>query len=314
MAYNSGAIIDDGDYNTFVTGTTTGSANHGVNNVNSIWAGGTGDKGYGQAGALAAVTPGSIITATQWANLFNRMTVIASHQNTTITPLTSPAVGNEITAYNALYTNLADIWNNRLNCAAIGTPIVASTSRTTSWQNALTYTHTITWGSAAQRRYFFNSGGRIRLFMARSGGAANAKNTAWTTLLSDIGGLSLSGASGSGTALIAGTTHTGFLKTGGGGTMTTYNTGIGFPSTTTSYQTLLLQYASSYVYNTNSVRVRVKRITNGLVIETLLTDSEPDADVVNGTTNVTCNATPPATTYISNSWGTPTVVGAVTGS
>jgi hypothetical protein len=320
MTYGTGNIIDDGDYNTFATGTVTGASNHSVQNLNTLWSGGSTNRGYGQAGAISAVTPGSIITATQWSTLFNRMDTIASHQATSITSITNPTVGDEIAAYNAFVTNLNSIWNSRLNCGASGTPVIQSTNRTGSWLNQVNFTKTVTWNSSAERRYFFNTGGTISLAFSRSGGTVNATNTEWTDLLNKAGTLRLTGATpsvNSGNAVIAGTTHQGFNKLGGSGTPATLASGIGFYETTTSNQLLFQQFADTAPYGTNNIQVYVRRGTNSLIFTVIMKDNDSGTDpdnTVNGTLNCTMSYTPPSTAYISNSWGSISQSGSQTGS
>lgn len=319
MTYATGGIIDDGDYNLFVTGSTTGAANHSVFNVNSMWSAGTGDRGYGQSGALPSVSPGSIITATQWANLFNRINTIAAHQGTTVTSHPIPTTGDDITAYNTLYGSIDTLWQKRLDCAASGTSVTAggSVNRTTSWQTAITYIMTVQFASVAERRYFFNTGGRVNITLSRTGGAATTKNATWTDLLSSCGTLVLTSASGAAQANIAGTNYFGFNRVGGSGGQTTLATGTGFHNLTTTYQTLFLKPDTTYFYTENEVRVRARLNGNNVEFEVRLADNDDDIgvdDVVTGTTNCTITATPAATTHISNSWGTITLSGSQSGS
>ena len=84
MTYSVGGLIQATDYNGFVSTTASG-------NVNGIWSTGTSDRGYGQT-ALATVSAAGLVTATQWANLVNTISSIASHQGTTITSRTAPVI------------------------------------------------------------------------------------------------------------------------------------------------------------------------------------------------------------------------------
>jgi hypothetical protein len=106
MTYVSGGLIQATDYNGFANNTAGA-------NVNSIWGAGTTDSGYGQATTLATVVAGiNDVTALQWSNLNNRISSIASHQNTAITSRTNPVVGDTIGILSALSTDLTNITNN----------------------------------------------------------------------------------------------------------------------------------------------------------------------------------------------------------
>ena len=87
MTYTSGSLIEAADYNGFVSSS--------ANNVNAIWSTGSGDKGYGQT-AIANVSVGGTVTATQWASLVNTLASLGSHQGTTITSRTAPVAGDVI--------------------------------------------------------------------------------------------------------------------------------------------------------------------------------------------------------------------------
>lgn len=54
----------------------------------------------------------------------------------------------------------------------------------TSWSSLLTVNATVTFTSAANARYFFNSGGEIRFAPSRSGGSTTSQNTSWSNILS----------------------------------------------------------------------------------------------------------------------------------
>lgn len=318
MTYATGGIIDDGDYNLFATGSTTGSPNHSIKNLNTLWTNGTGNKGYGQSGGLTAVSTGSLITATQWANLFNRITTIAAHQGTSISIPAAPTAGNDITAYNSIVSSLDTIWLNHLNCAASGATITlgGSVTRPTGWGTAITFNMLVQFGSVAQRRYFFNTGGRVNITMSRSGGSINPKNVNWSSLLNSCGTLVLTGAAGSNQANIAGTNYFGFNRIGGFPLgAETLNSNIGFHSLTTTYQTLFLKYDSVYLYTENYVQIRARLVGNNIEFEVRMVDADDDiGDFVTGSTNCTITATPAATTHISNSWGTVTLSGSHSGS
>lgn len=325
MAYSTGSVILDDDYNIFATGNAAGTGDNNVANVNTVWGIGTGDKGYGQTTlpVLSAVTAGQTVTATQWATMLNRISSASSQQGSSITPITNPVVGNTISAYAALSTNITTIYNNRLNCAAVGTSITSggSTDRTTSWTSSVTFTQTVTFASGDAARYFFNSGGRITLSYSRSGGSSSDQNTAITNLLSACGTINIT--AGTGTQTIAGGSYTGTTKTGGSGSPTIATT-LGYYDLTTSNQQIFTQSASSYYgYEGNSLTINIRsngtqgsNADAGSIITITSVIAKPGGlTTVDGTLNATMTLVPSATTYLTTtSWGTPTLAGSQSGS
>ena len=149
MAYSSGSLILDDDYNIFATGNAAGTGDNNTANINTVWGTGTGNKGYGQGTTVSPVSAGSTITATQWATLLTRMTSIANHQGTSITAISNPNAGDTIEAYAALSSNITSIFNNRLNAAANGSDITTNgtTQTTSTWDVRAQTTKTVTFSS-----------------------------------------------------------------------------------------------------------------------------------------------------------------------
>ena len=313
MGYITGQDILDDEYNIFVTGSADGIANHIVQNVNSIYGSGISDLGYGQSSTISAVSAGTEISAAQWATLLNRISSIAAHQGSTLTAINSPSTGDDIAALAALSGNITTIYYNRLNCASVSTATSDTRDRTSQWNQSVTVTSVVTFGSADKLRYFFNAVVRIATLSSRSGGTSSNKNTGWTTLLSDMGTIYLAAPAGALTANIAGELYTGTTKKGGAGTPTILTTSLGAHQMTASNTTIFEQYASSALYTQNYVRVHVKVSGAVLTVTTLFQDDEdefsnaqPDNsdEFVDGTLSSTVQAIPPGTTNIADSWGT----------
>jgi hypothetical protein len=322
MAYSSGDTILDDHYNIFAQGGAS-SVDHNTANINTVWGSGTGDKGWGQSGTISTVSAGSTITATQWVNLLNRVSAEANHQGTSIVAISNPAAGDTISAYSNLSNNIADVYGKRGNCAAVGTSITASGSRsgTNTWYNSQSATFTVTFGSAAQLRYFFNAGGRIGLNFSRSGGTSNNKNTGWSNLLTSVGTIYLT--TGTLSQIIAGTTYTGTTKVGGSGTDNILASTTGAYDLTTSNVNIYRKYDSTYLYTSNYITIAAKAnaaaySATSITFTVTLTDAAADTsstavasvinfDKVDGTLTGNIFASPPGTTYISNTWGTPTL-------
>lgn len=326
MAYTAGSTILATDYNGFVS---TNS-----DNINKVWSTGTGDYGYGQT-AVSTVSAAATVTATQWSTLNSRISSTASHQGTTITSRANPTAGSTISILSALGTDITAINTNRRNAAASGaqyTTITGTNSKTTttgsgtsSW--TLTFTNTISFASANAFRWFFNAGGRIKLETSKTstGTVADPEwNDLATTLMSD---LFITG--GTGSAVIAGTTYNGTLRSGGTGSPTTYNSTFGALDATTSNTLIYRQYADTAPYTGMNIQVflRVNSATpDQLIVETLWTD--PGAGGTYGEGAITggtaaSGATPgtapcsiatyyaPSTTYLTAAWGTPTIAATV---
>jgi hypothetical protein len=325
MAYSTGSIILDDDYNIFATGNAAGTGDNNVANVNTVWGVGTGDKGYGQTTlpVLSAVTAGQTVTATQWATMLNRISSSASQQGSSITPITNPVAGDTISAYAALSTNITTIFNNRLNCASVGTSITSggAVSRTTSWTSSVTFTQTVTFASGDAARYFFNAGGRITHSFSRTGGSVNDQNTAITNLCTACGTLNYT--AGTGTQTIAGGSYTGTTKTGGSGSPTISSTTGYYDYTTANVQVFTQSASSYYGYEGNSVTINIR--TNGTqgsngdtgsVITIASVIAKPGGlTTVDGTLTSTIALVPSSTTQLTTtSWGTPTLAGSQTGS
>ena len=243
MSYTSGGTIEATDYNGFVS-TASGA------NVNDIWGTGSADKGYGQS-ALSTVSAAGTVTATQWASLVNTITSIAAHQGTSITSRTAPSAGDTISILSAVNTDLTTVTTNRGDAAASGTEIVAfsgtssKTSGTGSGTSAWTivFTHTITFPSADQARYFWNAGGLVKWNSSKTstGELADAEwNDLATTLTGDI---YVSG--GTATQTINGVDYTGTTKVGGTGSPSTLATTTGWYDLTTSDTLIYKQFADT---------------------------------------------------------------------
>lgn len=326
MTYSTGSTIIDDDYNIFATGNAAGTGDDTVANINTIW-GSTGDGAYynynyGQTSTVSPVSAGNTITATQWATLLTRMTSIANHQGTTITAISNPSTGDTISAYAALSSNITSIYNNRLNAASVGTDLTTNgtTQTTSTWDVSAVAEQTFTFADFDSARYFFNSGGQIRLSYSLTGGS-DAKSLEWADLLTKTGTIVICGFSNSHT--VNGETLVGTTKIGGSGTHTIFGSGGFLSGISTTYTQLFKQFADSAPYTANYIEIVLKQnqasTPNTWTIKTNLIDAAADTiapdgsgsgdalDVVDGTLTMTAVIRPPSTTYISNTWGTPTM-------
>lgn len=197
MTYQQYGTITALDYNTFST------------NVNAIFKDsnlgattyGTASLGYGQTlPSLSTTVPvGSTVLASQWADLFTAIKKCGNHQGTPVVPplpgaapgygagsTTLPSIGQPIVAYNtpagALTTLITTLGTNRFNLYPGESAIVDPTTYSApGWTNSLTYTFTANFGSWNSARYFFNTGGAIRISGAHPN--TGGSNTEWNGML-----------------------------------------------------------------------------------------------------------------------------------
>jgi len=317
MSYAQFDLIQATDYNTLVgtnPNTTSGT-------LNTVWSTGGTTAGYGQT-ALATVAVAQTVGATEWANLVNRTSNSATHQGTTITSVTAPVAGNVVTFVSAIPTNLTTIYNSRLNAATQGATTANTATFGSTWSAALTFTHTVTFANGDAARYFFNSGGQLKLTCSNPNSTAGI-NLLFNNLCSNVGTVAMS-APTSGSVTISGVSYNGITKVGGGGNAPTISSGSGYYAMTTSNATVFTQTASTGPSGYLGTFIRVIAKSNGTQgsngdagsVVTLYTiwDEVPDGLVVGTGSAVTVTAQAPETTNLANSWGTITIAGSVSGS
>ena len=296
MSYQQYGQIQVADYNNL------------VNTLNAVWGSGSGNSGYGQT-SLPTKNVGDQVGATEWAALVNRISSIASHQNSSITSVTAPATGDPIKFISAVNNNLTTITNNRLNASAQATSVTTSKATTTTWTDKVTFTTNVTFTSAAAARYFFNAGGQLAITCSHGSSGSTGIDKVFYDLCNSFGTVTLS----AGSVNIAGTGFTGTTKTGGAGTATV-STATGYYALTTTPVEIFKQLAAGAwsPYVTSFISVTAKVDATGGVITFVTTIDENwttgiGLPVATGTT-VNLIAKPPSTTYVTtNSWGTPVV-------
>lgn len=318
MTYQQYGLIQASDYNSFV-GATSGET--GANKLNTVLGVGNGNAGYGQS-TVSNVVIDSIVQASNWATLINTYSSIGNHQQTAITATTTPSAGAKIEILSPISTNLTNIYTNRLNAAAQGTTSSTSVTNNTTWATAITFTHTVTFSSGDAARYFFNAGGQIALTFSHPTGTGI--NPLWNSLCTACGTIVLSSIN-SGSITVASTSYNGVTKIGGTGTPSVLNANIGYYGLTTSYQQVFRQLASSGLskYLSSYISVSAKNNgtnlsgngDNGSVISIqVIFDQVPDGGsyvITSSGSTSSVTMRPPSSTYLTNTWGTPTVTGTV---
>jgi len=291
MTYASGGLIQASDFNTRVA------------SVNQLWGTGSGNYGYGQSTTVATNSAGSIVPATDWATLIARMQSMQQHQfnNTTGIPA-QPTSGSIITYLSAVDTAITSLQNNRFTTYTNSVTNYASTSNSSSWHTSSVKTWTIAFGSDAQARYFFNAGGYIQVV---SNGNTITPAT-WNSFVNT--GYNAT------TLLAIAFSHQGTVGTY---TRGTYLSGSGYfnlTSTPTSFFTMTETGTGNANYNANSIDLKFSYNGSGTITATLtFTDNDTNAFgyTNTGSTNASINIGYPETTYITNTWGTPTVTNTV---
>jgi hypothetical protein len=171
------------------------------NTIIAILGPGSGQKGYGQTVASSAVFPGNTITKAQWDLLRYDLLNVKLHQDGVYPSLveksTTDFIGFGASHPNTSYETLAsqaELAKFNLSSSQSVVSTKATQSRTGSWTVQSQCTATVTFGSADQARYFFNSGGKVRFSSTRTEGSASAQNNAWTNLLNTTVGTVIFGA------------------------------------------------------------------------------------------------------------------------
>ena len=162
-------------------------------------------------------------------------------------------------------------------------------------------TFVLTWSSGTARRYFFNAGGYLEFTMSMPN-SGTSKTQSWSNLLSDVGTVRFGGISS--------------VYTGYSGTWDTTRTDFNRASVPTSPGLWFKKYNDTGVgdYNANYVEAYISRINSDSAIAVTINmndaaaDSNTAEDYVNNVANVRANVFAPGTSYISNTWGTVTVV------
>jgi hypothetical protein len=329
MTYSAGGLIQATDYNTFAGNTTAG--------LNRVWSTGAGDAGWGQTDIATVATSGTV-TATQWATIVNNLATSGTQTNTTLTSRTAPVTGNIIGILANVSTDITSVTTNRGNAIASGTEygvFSGTTSKTTatgSGQAAwtITFTHTITFPSANQARYFWNAGGIVRLKYGKSSTGTD-NDPEWNTLAGWCGTINLTGRVNSNSQTIAAQAYTGTTRlSGSGGTQTTLATTTGWYNLTTSPATIFQLNNSTSPYSGEFIRTTATATSSTVLtlVTTWVSDGSSgagtSADISGGTATASPSTTitgtapttlvtyiPPSSATLTNSWGTPAIAASV---
>lgn len=309
MAYESGQVIAATDYNGLAQTTVGG-------NVAFVLGTGHGAVGYGQSTTgIATVSSAAIVTATQWSGLIFLVNRALGHQSGAAAQLGSGsnigvAAGATITAFANVATAVTTINTN----AALFDAQDSTTTGTTDTTNPTAAAQSafsnfrdvnVTFSSANAARFFFNAGGQINFVCTATDNAGTTRSTTLRDMINQVGGL----------GAFRNTTNAG--RTGTGGTIVTNTTAFGYRNLTASAQTIVDNNVSG-TYTAHDVKLQLLSnsidTTNGAngasVVFRLLTTAPADDEFggsINLSISVRADVVFPSTTYLTASWGTPTI-------
>lgn len=276
MAYSSGGLIEATDYNGFAA------------SVNAVWGSGSSDRGYGQSTTLSTVAATNTVTATQWATLIARIDSMRQHQSGTTSGLTQPSTGDTIAFVTNTNTQIGVIDTNRLsNNVGVTQLATANASGSTGWTSNAVRECKFTFSSANAMRYFFNAGGTITCNTISSSFSGNTKSNNWDTIAN--------------------------------GVSSTVTNSIFWNNLSTSNYTLTSGTGSGADYGSNVLYLQARLnaapgSSTEIIIRAYFVDGAADGfdDTVSGTARVDAAANGATTTYLTNTWGTPTATNNLT--
>ena len=172
MTYASGGLIQLSDLQTRLT------------NFNAVW--GTYSGGYGQSNVTTSSTAGTtIVPASDWATLISKMSTAQQHQNNTTFSQAQPTSGSIITYLSSIDTEITSLTTNKYSAYTVSSVAGTAFPNSSSWSSTSTKTFTVTFASALQANYFFNSGGRIVIQSNTNAITQSNAQTTWNSFRSE---------------------------------------------------------------------------------------------------------------------------------
>lgn len=160
----------------------------------SLLGSGSGTRGYGQTVQSSDVFVGNAVTKAQWDALRYDIINIRLHQDGVLPNIVTVNVGDPIgygpsspnTNYDIL---LEQAIANRFNVAGNQSIVTSKSSQTygSNWSVQAQAVLTVTFSTANDARYFFNSGGKVRFVTSINGGSATSQVNAWKNFLKQRG-------------------------------------------------------------------------------------------------------------------------------
>jgi len=151
---------------------------------------------------------------------------------------------------------------------------LTASTRTATWNTAVTHAFTVNFASETSRRNFFNAGGQIRFEPVLTYVGSESKTLDWQSLLSSIGSVIFA--------------HTSTFSTNGSGTGSTI--GGNDNSLTASNQLIYRKYGTSYSSNNLAIYARQNTVSQ-LQFTLIFSDSQVENtdEVVRGTLSSVVN-------------------------
>ena len=301
MAYTTSGLVSAIDYNALAA------------QLRAQWGVGSGVHGFGQSiTPIADVAAGTTVTATQWTGLLATTNACLTHEGQPAITPTSVTAGTPITYFASLTSGTASAYNNTgVSGIALSDSAANVASYPSAWgttaSRSLEFTHTVTFASADAARYFFNAGGRLKLSFSKSGGTATSRNAEWAALAAACGSIQLRA-------------NANIVKVGGSGTVSDLGP-AGYYALTTSPVRYFLQYDGEASYSSNYITTNIwwsGTSSNGgyqtVNFQTIWANVWVNAyqDAVDGITATNLVVASPSTSYLANTWGTPSVTNSVT--
>ena len=277
MAVSAGNVAQATEYNSLRT-----IVNQFFGDPNPSMTFGDGSQTYGWGGTVPSIVVAGVDLAEEidWNALVDRVNIGSD--------ITENVSGNQAQAgaliyaseYNAVENYANGVSADRLNIDAAemslnagGTVVQAS-----SWNSLLRIVVRYTFGSFAEARYFFNSGGAFNVSLSLSGGSTG-NALSWANLFTDIGTITMN--------------YTETIMSGSTGTAQA----LGYYDLTTGYQQLFTaspkggssyaSYSESYAYSDNDIEINARRSASGDYIELQIICNDDHAGAVDGTTTLT---------------------------
>ena len=186
MTISSGSLVLATDYNNIQT------------TVSNVLGTGSGNSGYGQALDSSSKSTSDLIDADDINILYTDIQKAHTHQQGSASSLIAQVTTADVIEANngvsfkgwTQYQTAANlIQTDRLTAnAGQMTATAAKTTETKAagWNGSNNQIVTVTFASADARRYFFNSGGEIRISASVAAGG-NTKSVDWATMCSSVG-------------------------------------------------------------------------------------------------------------------------------
>ena len=234
--------------------------------------------GYGQTvPGVDTVGVGGTISGDNWSNMLSAIKKSATHLGLSISPALPDQVniGDIVAIIPQLQASLSAIRDGRMNASAAGLAIAnkGSVTRTAPWTSTISQTITVNFQSWDRMRYFFNTGGEVRVSYNLTG-ASNRRSLYWRTLFDTMGHIILD--------------HSRCFSTGLG---QTFNLGA-YDLTTTNRK--IFEYNSgsgiyAYLYNSDLLEVSARfnaapGLATSIIITITLVQGASANEVVSGVT------------------------------